>query len=295
MARVTKPIVAEDDEPVSPLRKEIVYVKFVPKEGKITDKKHVLYGGMAETAKRSFTVPRLQSGQYVNVLTDHEKEYFEQVLGLEENAMSIYRKNDNYWDNYFVTLTKQDTRLDLSVPEDYIKYKVLLANKQYIAPSQKELRERPLATYQFVITSDNSDVKLAKSKMDMRIECYKEYGKYDDNMPVLRHVVRQLTGRPTAVNVRPEFLQTQIDNAIQENPKEVLQVFQDPYLSVYVTIEQAVEQGLISKTGDYYKYRADNSYLCEDGEDPNLRNTAKYLANPKHQDLLFNIQSKLEL
>jgi len=38
-------------------------------------------------------------------------------MGLEYNALSIYKKVDNYWENNMVRLTKQDNILDLSDPE----------------------------------------------------------------------------------------------------------------------------------------------------------------------------------
>ena len=64
-------------------------------------------------------------------------------MGLEINALSIYKKEDNYWENYRIRLTKQDTTLDLSYPEDFIKYKVLLANTNNIAKNVETLQDKP--------------------------------------------------------------------------------------------------------------------------------------------------------
>lgn len=128
----------------------------------ITNPKHVLYGGMAENAVRVFGVPKLSSGSYVNVLTNQEKTCIEEALGLEVNALSIYKKQDNFWDNFNVRLTKQDTVLNLSRPEDYLKYKVLLANKNIIASSIQELEDHPKASYQFVIINEQDETKKAK-------------------------------------------------------------------------------------------------------------------------------------
>jgi len=37
---------------------------------------------------------------FVNVLTDKEKEFLEEFMGLEYNALSIYKKgHDNFWDD----------------------------------------------------------------------------------------------------------------------------------------------------------------------------------------------------
>ena len=96
-----------DKEMINCLRQERILVRHIPKEGgMISNPKHILYGGMAENAIRYFTVPKLSSGMYVNVLTDKEKEFLEEVMGLEYNTLSIYKKVDNYWENNMVRLTK---------------------------------------------------------------------------------------------------------------------------------------------------------------------------------------------
>lgn len=96
-----------DKEMINCLRQERILVRHIPKEGgMISNPKHILYGGMAENAVRYFTVPKLSSGMYVNVLTDKEKEFLEEVMGLEYNTLSIYKKVDNYWENNMVRLTK---------------------------------------------------------------------------------------------------------------------------------------------------------------------------------------------
>lgn len=158
-----KTVESNSDDVVSCLRNERIIVRHVPKEtGIVRDPKHILYGGMAENAVRWFTVPRLSSGAYVNVLTNSEKTFLEEVMGLEYNALSVYNKIDNYWDNIHVRLNKQDNFLNLADPEDYIKYKILLANKDHIAPSLQHLQDHPKATYQFVIIQEGEETRNAK-------------------------------------------------------------------------------------------------------------------------------------
>ena len=115
----------EEPKLVSCLKNEKVTIKFVPREGGlVNDPKHILYGGLGVNSKRRFVVPVLQSGTYVNVLTNSEKDYLEYVMGLPENSMSVYPKKDNFWSNRGITLTKEKYTLDLSDPDDYIKYKI---------------------------------------------------------------------------------------------------------------------------------------------------------------------------
>ena len=87
----------EETELVSCLRNEKVVVKFAPRPNKnITDPKHEVYGGMANGAVRIFTVQMQRNFQLTNPLTDSEKAFLEEYMGLEKNALSIYKKVDNF-------------------------------------------------------------------------------------------------------------------------------------------------------------------------------------------------------
>lgn len=285
-----------DEKPlISCLRNERILVRHVPKEsGMITNPKHILYGGMAENSVRYFTVPKLMSGAYVNVLTDSEKEYLEEVMGLEYNALSIYKKVDNYWENNLVRLTKQDNILDLSDPDDYIKYKILLANKDFIAPSLETLTDFPKATYQFVIIAEGEETKTAKDNMSVTMQCYKEFGKIENDIDTLRMIIETVDGRPTSPNVKLEFLQTKINSLIQADSKIFLKTIKDPYLPTKVLIKRAIEGGLISNRGNYLYLKQDNSPLCENNQEPTLSIAAQYLNNPRHQEIKLMLEAKLK-
>lgn len=291
-----KDSVSSSDKPlINCLRKERIIVKHVPKmSGMISNPKHVLYGGMAENAVRYFTIPRLTSGMYINVLTDSEKEFLEDIMGLEYNALSIYKKVDNFWENKMVRLTKQDNLLDLSDPDDYIKYKILLANKDHIAPSLEALNDFPKATYQFVIISEGDEIKTAKDNMSTTMLCYKEFGKVENNIDILRTIVETLDGRPTSPNVKLEFLQTKINALIQADSKLFLKTISDPYLNTKVLIKKCIEAGLISNRGNYLYLKSDNSPLCENNQEPTLSIASQYLNSPKRQELKMMLEAKLK-
>jgi hypothetical protein len=276
-------------EVVNCLRNERVIVRHINRATNLVQNpKHVLYGGMAENSIRTYVVPRLSSGIFVNVLTDNEKAYLEQIMQLEYNALSIYKKVDNFWDDSTeggisrVRLTKQDTILDLSNPEDYIRYKILLANKDFIAPSPQALQDYPKASYEYVLIAEGEDVKAAQKNMSTTMMCYKEFGKIENDINTLRVIVETLDGRPTAPNAKLEFLQTKVNDLIQGDSKMFLKVITDEYLPTKVLIKQAIESGVISKRGNYLYLRSDNTPLCEGNEEPTLNFAAKYLNNPKH-------------
>lgn len=266
----------------------------------VSNPKHVLYGGMAENAIRVFVVPRLSSGKFVNVVTNDEKDYLEYIMGLEPNALSIHKREHNFWSDANpdgiakVMLKKQDNFLDLSDPSDYIKYKILLANKDFIAPSLEALDNHPKATYQYVIIAEGEEIKSAKSAMTNTQMCYKEYGKIEDEADYLRLIIETLDGRPVAESSKLEFLQTKINSLITADPKRFLRVITDKMLPTKVLIKQGISAGIISKRGNFLYLRSDGKPLCEDGEDPTMNVAARYLNNPKHQSIKFAIESELK-
>ena len=294
--------VEESQEPISCLRNERIIVRFVPNPSAMVQQKgHLLYGGMAESATRSFVVPRLSSTKlYKNILTDNEKAFLEKAMGLEPNTMSIYRKNDNFWSDSNphgigrVTLHKQDNYFDLSIPEDYIRYKILLANSDYIASSLQAFEEQPKATYQFVITSENAETQMNLSKMDATKRCYMEYGKVEDDIDTLRVIIETLEGRPMSQKVKIDFLQGKVNEYIQRDPRKFLKVIQDELLPAKVLIKKCVEAGLIGKKNDAYFLREDGSALCEMNEESTLNNAAKYISSVKRQELKYSLEAKLK-
>ena len=286
---------------VNPLRNEKVIVRYILRPSNmVPNKNHVLYGGMAETAIRRFTVPRLSNGTFKNVLTKTEKDYLEQAMGLELNALSVHNRNNNFWDDSNpegfgrVELHKQDNYLDLSIPEQYIKYKVLLANKDQICPSMQELEERPKATYQFVILSENAEAASSLKRVDATKNCWKEFGKIEEDADTLRTVIELVEKRPLAPKTKIDFLQGRVSELIENDPRKMLSVLTDLYLPAKVLIKKGVEKGIISWRNDLYYLREDGHPLCELGENSTLNNAAKYITSPKNQELKFTLEAKVK-
>jgi hypothetical protein len=279
--------------PINCLRNEKIIVRFVPKKtDNIVDKRHVAYGGMMDNAVRVFVPPMLSSGSYKNCLTDNEKSYLEDVMGLDYNALSVHKKDNNFWDSFSVRLYKQDNILDLSDPNDYIKYKVLLANKDLIAPNVRTLKEFPKATYQYVIMEEGDENVNLKDTVNTVMKCYEELGRIKDDFDTMRCVIETLDGRSVAANTKIEFLQSKAHELIGVDSKMFLNIITDPLLNTKVLIKKAIEAGVISKRGDYYYLREDGSPLCGNNEDPTITVAAKYLSLPKNQELKFAIEAK---
>ena len=300
MAKEDKKSINEEKPLVNCLKNEQIIIRYLPRQSRmVTNPKHVLFGGMAENATRTFVVPMLSSGRYVNVLTDSEKDFLEELMGLPPNALSIYKKVDNFWDDANeagiskVTLRKQDNYLNLANVEDYIRYKILLANKDYIAPSLEALETNPKATYQFVILTEDSETQSAKKGMTTLMQCYTAYGKIEDEVDTLRVIIETLTGVRVHKNTKKEFLQTKVNELIQGNSKMFLKVATDPMLSTKVLIRRCVEEGLIAHRGNQYYIKDGNIPMCED-EEPTLNVAAQWINLPKNQEIKLSLEAKLK-
>lgn len=263
----------------------------------VKDANHIASGGLINGGKRTFSLPVLSSGNYKNCLTNNEKRFLEAALGLEDNALSIYNKTNNFWDsgdgNAELTLSKEDYQLDLNSPHDYIIYKMLLANSDYICPSLRELQNNPKASYQYVLVNENDEARIADDEMTVAQKCYLLFGKYSDDADTLRTLLEMVQNRTIDDNTKIEFLRQQVHNEIKMNPKLFLSVINDEYLDAKVVIRRAAKNGIVSKRGSFYYLTEDNSALCEGHEDPTLDNAARYVTNPKRNDLYIKIQAKL--
>ena len=288
----------QDFEPVNCLRDEKVIVRFINKPHPLVQgPNHIASGGLVRDGKRTFSLPRLTSGSFKNCLTNNEKDFLEMALGLQYNALSVYNNENNFWESgnggAEITLSKEDRVLDLSKPNEYILYKMLLANTNTICPSLKELQNRPKASYQYVIVNQNDEARLADDEMTTTQKCYIRFGKYSDDTDTLRTVLEMIQNRQIDEHTKIEFLRKQIKKEIDMNPKLFLSIMDDDLLDAKVIVRRAAKNGIISKRGDFYYLTEDNQALCEPSQDPTLENAARYISSPKRNDLYIKIQAKL--
>jgi len=281
---------------VNPLVNEEVFVRFVPQPTGfgITDKKHVGYGGLFDGNSVTVCVPVLSNGNFKNILTNEEKDFLENALGLDPNALSVYKTENNYWKNYKIRIEKEGLKLNLSDPNDYIRYKVLLANKNIVAPSVQERIDRPKATYRFEIVRSGEEASMESLKMDSNMETYKEFGKIENDIDTLRVLVELLDGRPYSSTESAVFFKSRVNQLIQKDPKRFLQYIKDPLLHTKMIIRRSVELGKVSMKNDYYYLASSGAPLCEQNEKSTLSVAARFLNQPANQDIKYILESEVE-
>ena len=297
----------EKKEMKSCLVNERVILRKLPKRTNLVqDSNHIMGDGMHENAFYIYCVPKLQkSNNFVNVLTKEEKDYLEYVMGLPENALSIYRqpKEENYWSNAnpnglsSVTLKKRDNIFDMSKPTDYIAVKILMANKDKICPSMEEWAARPKETYEFVIIREGQESKMSKSNTDATIQAVMKLGKIADDKDVLKLVVETMMGKKYSDATSLEWLQTQALDLIKNTPKNAkmfLSIMDDESLDNKVLIRKCISKGIIADRGGFLYIKDGNVPMCGDGEEPTIKMAAKWLGKPANQERLFSLQAQVK-
>lgn len=287
-----------DKENKSPLRSGKVTVRMIPRKSELFEgEKHVLSGGMAETTVYGFTVPKDGTGMYKKVLDDDEAAWLENSLGMDAGAMSPHRRDGNFWTSRNplcnVELGKNDTVLDLSNPEDYIKYKILLANDAVICDGMDALEKRPKATYRFVLAHETEELKSMSNRVTVKMECYKAFGKIEDDKYKLKTVIELLDSTVLTPNTSIEWLKEQCISHIDNEPKRFLQFVRDPLLDEKIFVKKLVDAGLVSNRSGRMFVRKGDVPMCDNGEEATLAMAAKWISDPKRQDLRLLLEAQL--
>jgi len=272
------------------LRDEIVTVKYIKRESDyIKDPKHVGYGGLFNGSSIGIPAPTLDNAKMKNILTKEEKLGLEYILGKD---LSIYGP---FWREEFtkggmfpIFLNKEDTRLDLSNPREYIMYKVLTSSP-IVANSLNEVRNK--ATYRFVLTSEGEQLSRDKAAVGNKVLAFEKYVEYKNNAAVLRYILRNL-GKYTSRGQNLEFLQVETAREIEKDPNLFVAITNDSLIATKVIIEEGVEFGVVIKKDSKY-YTTDNQPISE-GDSPTLDVAARYLGNPLGQEMRLALEAKIK-
>ena len=276
------------------LKNETITVQFIPKPTReISNPNHVAYGGKLEGTYDYISPPRLDKGKMQNILTKEEKEGLEFLMGRD---LSIY---GDFWKGYRkgglfpVALGKEDKFLNLSVPEDYIVYKVLL-NTNLVANSTQQMKDEPRESYKWVMVKEDETDKIGEERVNEKAEAYAFYNQHSSNSDVLRYILRKL-GKHTHGGQKLSFLREQVGLAI-DNPKYrsiILKLSKDKALTEKVLLEQAFTLGIIDRVSNQY-FTKEGEPISGEGEDPTEFNSARFLGLPVGQEMRLAIEARIK-
>lgn len=289
-AVVEEAIVKEQGVNTSFLKNEKVIVKYIMKPSKdIRDPNHIAYGGKLNGTFDWISPPRLRKDKLKNVLTKEEKEGLEYLMNRD---LSIY---SDFWRGYRrggifpIALGKDDTILDLSVPEQYIIYKVLL-NDGLVANSQVQLRQK--GTYKYIMVKEDDSIKMEDAKVNKKAEAYILFGKIQTSSAKMRYVLRQF-GNFTSPDQKLSFLRGELGKLIETRTDLFTKFASDDLLDIKVLIQEGLELGVIRKHDNKY-YTAEGDNLADDGQEPTLDVAAAFLGSHIGQETRLAIEARVK-
>lgn len=214
-----------------------------------------------------------------------EKEFFEQELGIDLNHTSI---ENNFWRTNRlsrVELTKEGTQLNLNISIDMLKYKILLANKNKIAPSFEEREKR--ASYEFMIVDENKVVSQKAAEGRIKAQAYAKFNEIISTPASARGFIKSL-GRAIPATATEDWIQQQIQDYMETNPKRFLDEINHPHYQGRIFVQNATEIGAIIR-------KADKRYMLENGAElGDMVDVVNYLADPENSDTKLRIKAQIE-
>jgi len=275
------------------LPNETVQVEFVKRQrGNITNKKHVLFGGMGENARRHLVPKRSKSTfKYIQILTKEEQAFLEDAMFLESGGLNVYKAENNYWDTISLDLVKEGISLHLNNPVEFIRYKILLSYTDMVAPSLNELKLNDKATYQFVVVRKGERANITVAKYNIKKEAYKYATQLELNMDSIKEFL-YLAGIRAAGDASVSWLKAKLGILVEEQPDKVVDIMSSTDYTTRALLAKAVLSGVVLETSGKYSLE-DGVQLCEEGEVASLSVAIKFLASNSNADIKNLIEAKL--
>lgn len=274
------------------LPQETVLVKpNLTNPGWVKNPRHVAFFKL-EGAFDMFTVAMSRNGTLKNPFTDAEKDYLTEVLQLDSKELSVYTAN-SFLRLQNIRLGKDPVKLDLSQPDDFIKYKILLTNTDKVAPSVKDVKKK--GTYKYYIEREADVTSVNKEKGDINKTAWKEYGKMEENkgkLAAFLKVYSRVMGQPAKKidkSTKLDFLQGQVSAIIEANTKQFAEIVDNPNYDTILLIAEAVEKGIIVAKGTNYFLKGGTDKLGS-----SLIETVSYLNNAMNQELKLTIEQQIK-
>lgn len=208
---------------------------------------------LVANAKIKYAVPTIGSGRVANPLTPQERAYLEQVLDEDLNPL---KRDNNFWTRRFAILDRGVRILDLSNPLDYIDYKILLMQKDFIAPSGDDRLKK--VTYKYYIDDleyeDRTKYKAATAKK----EAYKFFGKLEEKgkpaiVDFLNVYFQNQPGKKADSTMSLEKLVATVDNIIENETDKFLEVAGDAEYENKLFITKALRiRAILIDQGKYH-------------------------------------------
>jgi hypothetical protein len=225
-----------------------------------------------------------------------EQEFFERLLGLNKGELDISRtKTDNngnrYPDTFWqklgtVKLRNEANLLDLSLPMDMLKYKVLMLNKNVVAPSPGEKNKK--RTYRFMIVDQEVAEVQEKQELNIKLEAFSWFARIKADINQLKEVMWLNDSRITNTT-NYDYVFANVGKIVNDSPSNFLKIVQDPYKESKLLLMKAVKTGALVITKE-------KTYQFLDGKDigPQV-NAIKFINDPENFAIVERLKEQSEI
>lgn len=207
--------------------------------------------------KRTYRLPRKQTGGYLQFLSSDEIEAYENLLGYDPGELSYFKKKDNFWDTFKISLGKEGAVLDCNDPYQSLQVKMLAVQRE-VAESWDERRNNP-GEYWFALVDEDVEVKDRLNAAQLKAKAYKLLSKIEGSPKKMSNTLKVLGKRPTP-DAKSDWLYAQLGEIIEQtqvikgvrNIHDFITVREDPDFDLRVFIEDAIKIGEIERRGTVY-------------------------------------------
>jgi hypothetical protein len=214
-------------------------------------------------------------------LTEEDERRLEGKMNMSPGTLSRYNKD--YWNKFYIDIPKEGKKLDLANPDDELTYLVLFAH-QRVANSELERFDTPFAEY--VMTSVEQEAKLENKKSKLKRKAYKRFS----NMSTTEMSnVLKVMGKRAGEDASVDFIESQLDKIVTEDPQKFLQTVDDPTFEMRAFIDDCLKERILVKSGTKYTLPGGDVVGF------NLEQTIDYLKNPDNQEVYIDLKGKLSI
>ncbi len=242
-------------------------------------------------AKRKYCAPRHEkTGDIIKVLTPDEEKYLSDVL---KRDLSIYvNPKDNYWTKRYVALGNDTVIFDLADPQQYLDYKILLANTKEIAPTGEDKYKK--GTYKFAICSLDFEDSTKANKANNKKEAYIHFGKLEakgkyEMIDFLSAYYFGKPGKKVAENADIKWVTAELDNIIETDLAGYLAIAKDGDINTKILIQKAIAKGALYKDVNSYKLPSTNTIIAS-----NLDDLILWFKDDYNSEEVMKIEAKIQ-
>jgi hypothetical protein len=248
-------------------------------------------------AHKDYVVPiKEKTGELVDPLTAEEREFFEDKdrsgMAFDRGDLSVHKKENNFWKSYIIRLDSTILKLDLSKPEDYIRYKVLLTNKNEICPNHTD-KDRKWS-YKYYITDLDSELSEQALRIDKTKEAYKAYGRLSVSVSEMIDFLKLYKLHNVKFNkVIPEtakenFLKVELEKILETDMETFLEVATDSRYEEKKLLARALEVEAVLR--NELAYETPEGVFLGDTADEALN----FLSNKRNNEVRLKILGRIE-